>query len=180
MPEPSPLHVTANEREVVRVFTFPADDAADTVPLGAMLGADPLDMAHVESFHSRDLAGVGLPGYLTDGLGIDPADIADDLARLKAADGQIVILHSKAFCGVTQTLAPVPPLTHLGTYRLIPPEIAAPLPPAIGSGTIPAARVAPGTGAGAPRLAGAAMLSLVVVAAVVVLAAIWLLGGFAP
>ena len=44
-------------------------------PLKVRLGASSLDPAHVEHFPVSDLAGVGLPGYLTEGLGADAAAV---------------------------------------------------------------------------------------------------------
>ncbi|MDJ0826404.1 MAG: hypothetical protein QNJ16_12940 [Rhodobacter sp.] len=125
-----PTEVPAGEREVVRVYALdlepaaaaaykapPEGDAADW-PLRQALGATALDPSQVELFAAADLKGVGLPGYLIDGLGIAAPDIDPDRAALEAETGHIVVVLSAAFQGTAQTLTPTPPLRPLGTYRM--------------------------------------------------------------
>jgi len=174
-----PLHVPADARETVWVFALdlPAPDAeafveggaADNWPLKSMLGATDLRARHIESFEVSDLVGVGLPGYLVDGLGIDEQHIKPDREALKAEDRHIVILHADAFDGIEQTLTPRLPLRHLGTYaqvqteqRLVPlpgakPEPVVPPTP----GVPPSAQNTTRGGRGFFGLIGAAVLVLI-------------------
>lgn len=124
-----PLHVDPAEHEVVRVFAvdLPEDEVAaftaprtnGTTALQSALGTTTLIPAHVESFAASDMAGLGLAGYLVEGLGLDPTDIEADRSRLNDTRAHIVIVHSAAFDGTQQQLTPKPPLRHLGTYRQI-------------------------------------------------------------
>ncbi len=132
------LEVAADERETVRVFALDLDPQAarafcamdDPWPLQLALGAQALDGEHIECFPASDLKGVGLPDYLIEGYGISEADITADRETLEGARQHIVLLRSRAFRGTAQTLAPEPPLRHLGTYRQTqsaPPQNVAPL-----------------------------------------------------
>jgi hypothetical protein len=88
------------------------------IPAAAtLLGWPDLDTRHAELFAIRDLTGFGLMGYLTEGLGLDEAQIAPDRARLAALEGYVLILMSRAFSGQTVTLDVPPTLTLIGTYR---------------------------------------------------------------
>ena len=100
-----------------QAFATPAPGANGTGwPLKAALGADLLDPAHVEHFAAADLAGIGLTGYLTEGMGLDAAAVADARPALDAAKGDIVVLRPQAFGGQAQQLAPRAPLSLLGSF----------------------------------------------------------------
>ncbi|OZB17046.1 MAG: hypothetical protein B7X55_06930 [Rhodobacterales bacterium 34-62-10] len=83
----------------------------------ALLNWPALDTRHTALFAVRDLTGVGLTGYLTEGLGLEDAQIAPDRSRLAALDGYVLILLSRAFGGQAVTLDIPPALTLIGTYR---------------------------------------------------------------
>lgn len=85
-------------------------------PLRVALGADHLDPAHIEHFPASDLAGVGLPGYLTEGMGLDAGEVEAARDRLEAVTGDVVILRPAAFGGKAQVLTPEAPLTHAGSF----------------------------------------------------------------
>lgn len=87
-------------------------------PLKVALGAKQVDAAHVEHFPVSDLAGVGLPGYLTEGLGADPAAVEAERDRLEALQGDVVILRPAAFGGQAQSLTVADPLTHAGSFPM--------------------------------------------------------------
>lgn len=181
-----PLHVPPEARETVWVFALDLDAAeAEAVveggpggewPLRELLAAETLRARHIEAFPARDLSGVGLPGYLVEGLGIDEEHVARDRAALEAANRHIVILHAAAFDGTEQRLSPRLPLRHLGTYRQIQAEQR--LVPLPGSRPEPAIPPTPGV-APAPQVTprgGRGIIGLVA-AAVVVLVLAYLLSG---
>lgn len=126
-----PHTVTAGETGVIRIFTIdlPVDNAADFAddmgaievdnswPLQTALGAADLDPAFVDVFPASDLEGVGLADYLIDGTGISADDIAPFRAQLDGLTGNIVVIHSRAFKGVVQTLSPKAPLHYIATFQ---------------------------------------------------------------
>ncbi|WP_172300377.1 hypothetical protein [Pseudoruegeria sp. HB172150] len=137
----NPLYVPANEFEKVRVFALdlPAAKAEafiDDRPangqqtrLAQALGTLHVDTDHVEVFPASDLKGIGLSGYLVEGIGISADDIAPDANMLDDEDGYVIVVHSAAFGGEETRLTPERPVRHLGTYRLAqaePPEITFP------------------------------------------------------
>jgi hypothetical protein len=185
----SDLHVSPAETGKVRVFALdlpaaeiPAfmarrDDTDDPMaawPLRAALGADHLEAERVDLVRLADLEGVGLSGYLAEGLGVAAGEVARDRARLDALKDHALILPSSAFGGVKQHLAPRPPLRHVATLLEERPQAPGILPesasarpqgdtarPAAADGTDPAPRRAPAR----PLIIGAA----VVLAAILIL-----------
>lgn len=126
------MHVSASERGLVRLFAvdLPSDevevfreaitDEDGTVidwPMAAALGASELDEDFIELFNVGDLEGLGLPGYMVQGLGISEHDVMEDVRRLSAQRGWIMVVLSSAFGRTEQTLAPHRPLRWLGTYK---------------------------------------------------------------
>lgn len=135
------LAIPAHDRTGVRVFSArltPDELQRDKARLSAeLLGDSDLDPAFVEIFDVADLSGVGLAGYLTDGLGVPEAALIADRARLDALTGPVLILLSKALHGRAGTLTPDPRLTLVGTYvELRPPVHFEPLPSAAAQGTL--------------------------------------------
>ena len=133
-----PHDIPAAERETVRLVALDlppeqvdrfvgrrddTDDAAQAWPLRAALGADYIDPAHVEVIRPGDLEGVGLAGYLVEGLGVAEGDVAaraDELRTLES--GPLVVLRSPAWGGQAQRLAPRPPVRLAATFHEAPPE----------------------------------------------------------
>lgn len=124
---PDPLAVPANESGVVRVFDLdlpqaeiaamkegPIDGMTD--PAAQLLGLRQLRRDGIEIFPVTDLAGLGLPGYLSQGGGIPEAALAADAERLTAISGHVMIVYSRAFDGDAATLKPDPRLTLVGAY----------------------------------------------------------------
>ena len=144
------LTVPAAERRTVRVFavnlpeaevsamlrdtgattTGTASDDLPEIPAAAeLLGWPDLDTRHTELFPVRDLTGLGLPGYLAEGLGLDEATLAPDRARLAALEGYVLIVLSRAFGDKAVTLDLPPALTLIGSYaEKTAPVIFEPLP----------------------------------------------------
>lgn len=109
------FHVSAREFGLVRIFAVDLPrDALEGFDVARTLGVDALDPAHLELFDLSDIAEIGLSGYMTEGLGIAPAEL--DSARLDALTGPVLILRSAAFRGQAVTLRPRAPLRWIGTY----------------------------------------------------------------
>ncbi len=138
-----PLHVRAEEFGTVRLFglrgteaeiarmTARHQDAEGQVhwPLLAELGVDHLDETHVEIFDVAQLGDIGLTGYMEEGLGIPPAQIAPQRALLENEGGQVLILLAGAFGGKPADLKPSDKLSFLGLFTEDrPPVIFDPLP----------------------------------------------------
>ena len=126
------MQVPADERGTVRLFTVDLDapriaalraaDDEDESPglrdtLQTALGASALDPDHVELFDVGDLSGLGLSGYLTEGLGVAEADVMRDRTRLDALRGHVLVVLSRAFEGEAQTLRTRAPLRWMGTWQ---------------------------------------------------------------
>lgn len=120
------MQIKATEAGLVRVFAIdlPADriadlidpDAPDLCGLKTALGATELSGDHVDLVRLTDLEELGLDGYLIDGLGVAPDDVGPDRTRLRALKGYALVLPSRAFAGIEQTLSPKAPLRWIGTY----------------------------------------------------------------
>ena len=119
--------VTATERGVIRLFmvNLTADQAAEFTMDGAenqpsrvaqALGLIHLNTEFVELFPLSNLDGLGLAGYLTEGLGVAEEDVKPQASRLNSMSGYILIVLSQAFGGVSVTLKPTAPLKWIGTY----------------------------------------------------------------
>jgi hypothetical protein len=141
------LTIPADEAGVIRVFAVnlpeaevaamlrntPVQNSAqdqaapgylpETPAAAHLLGWPDMDTRHAELFAISDLTGLGLPGYLTEGLGLDDDQIAPDHARLSALAGYVLIVLSRAFDGQAAVIHIPQALTLIGTYR----EKAAPI-----------------------------------------------------
>lgn len=187
------LIIPADEHRVVRVFAVNLPEAQVTamlrdaptaapgdlpqVPAAAdLLGWPGLDTRHTELFPIRDLTGLGLPGYLSEGLGLDEAEITPDRARLAALDGYILIVLSRAFDGEPVTLDLPAALTLIGTYReKSAPVLFEPLPGTAGQGTLTGKTTPDDKAARARLLRLAALSALILMLLAIALVAI--LGG---
>ena len=169
------LIIPAGDRDGVRVFTAqltPGELQRDKASLAAKLLGDPdLDPAFIELFDVADLSGLGLPGYLTEGLGVPDVALATDRARLEALQDPVLILLSKALHGRAVVLTPDPRLTLVGTYaEARPPVHFEPLPTAAAEGTLtpvlPPDRI--------PQRPTSAFLLLGAALALIAMVALWL------
>ena len=59
-------------------------------PLAALLGLPPEAEDELELVNPADLEGVGLSGYLTEGMGLDPEEVTPDRARLDAVTAPVI------------------------------------------------------------------------------------------
>ena len=162
------ITIHPHETGTVRVFRI------DLTPAGiagfdaaTALGAEHLDAAEAEVFDVADLAGLGLSGYLSEGMGIPEEELAPMRAHLDVITGHVLVLPSRAVAGGTgQTLAPRAPLIHVGTFHEDRPPVSFdPLPDAAARGNAGAGGPAPAPGRqrggwGTLLLIGAALLAM--------------------
>lgn len=163
------FEVGKGERGIVRLFALdlPEGEAAGFAgaALEEALGAGGLDAQYVEVFPVADLKGLGLSGYMTEGLGIPAEQIEGDRARLDGLKGHVLVLLSGAFGGRAATLTPRAPLRWIGTYtEEHAPVTFAPLPSDAAAGEV--------TGGGAAPPSRAAISGRVAMVALLVIAAL--------
>jgi hypothetical protein len=171
------FEIKDNEHGVVRLFTVDlpeaeldgfADDSDVPSALQEALGVDRLNMDFVELFPVDTLEGVGLAGYMTDGLGVAQAEVDDDRARLEAIRGPVLFVLSSAFGRHAVTLTPKSPLRWIGTYTEDrAPVNFKPLPSESAKGTT-GGKAPPSDAAMSGRVASIALLVLFLLVAVVV------------
>lgn len=139
------ITVKEGERGLIWVFAVDLDETGikaftrrnGTWPVQEALGADTLDPEHVEVFPVSDLEGMGLSGYLDEGLGVPEEQLRDTRAWLDSVEGWVLVLTSKAFGGRAQVFTPRAPLRLLGSfseYRA--PVTFDPLPSEAAAGTV--------------------------------------------
>ena len=100
-----PLHVAAHERDVLRLFGVDttASEAQKLLSsdrdaaLAAALGVPHLDVEWVELVARRDIAELGLPGYLAAGYDVPAAQLESAADRLAEAPAHVLIVPSRAF-----------------------------------------------------------------------------------
>ncbi|MGR3492223.1 MAG: hypothetical protein ACU0DW_09205 [Shimia sp.] len=94
------LTIPAGERGVIRVFalSIPASEAGALIDSGpgraSLLGVDALPDRATEVVRIKDLEGVGLSGYLTQGHGAKASSVAQDRAKLEGLAGHVLLLFS--------------------------------------------------------------------------------------
>ncbi|MBO9451013.1 hypothetical protein J7426_12125 [Tropicibacter sp. R16_0] len=115
----NPLHIRKGEQRILRLFSLDMrpEEARFLQEPGAVaqvLGLAALDDEQVEVFPVSDLEEVGLYGYLSEGCGVDPAQL--DKSALDTAQGWVLLLRSKAFEGNEVTLSPDEGISLMGIY----------------------------------------------------------------
>ncbi|APG48430.1 hypothetical protein [Phaeobacter porticola] len=116
------LVIPAGEQRVIHVFdlNMRAEQARFLREPGALaqvLGVDEIDLDHVEIFPISDLEGLGLRGYLRDGCGISPEQLAADAQALAAVEDYVLLLRSRALRGKETQLTPASQIRHIGDYH---------------------------------------------------------------
>jgi hypothetical protein len=116
-----PLTVRAGEKGIVRLFALDMhpEQARFLREPGAaaqVLGVPALDEGEIEVFAVADLEELGLEGYLTQGFGITPDQIAPDRARLTDLTGWAMAVRSRAFGGQALHLAPADTVRLIGAW----------------------------------------------------------------
>jgi hypothetical protein len=135
-----------------------------------LLGQAALDPSMVELFVVKDLAEIGLAGYLADGHGIEDDEIAPHKARLAALDGYALILHQSAFDDPTANLNIGADLTPIAQFSK--PKVdwsdAEPLHSEAAQGSVAPAKKTPSDAAMSGRIAMIALLVLFALTALMV------------
>lgn len=119
------IEIKPTEVGVVRVFDVDLDATAAEAfnrrngnwPLREALGAEMLDPDYVNLFQIEDLEGVGLAGYLQDGMGVAEKELADHRAALDRLTDTVLVLGSRAFGGTAQVLNTRAPLHLVATFN---------------------------------------------------------------
>ncbi len=118
------IDVAAGERDIVRLFAIDLTKAeAEAMAtqeadwsLHMALGAPDLDYGYVDLVDPDDLDGIGLSGFLIEGIGLDPGLIAGDRAMLDGLKGPHAVISSPAFKGEALVLTPTNPVRWIATY----------------------------------------------------------------
>lgn len=118
------IEIPRSESGVIRVFAISRPMATmarllkqqPKAALASLLLRHEVGDADFELFALSDLAGVGLPGYLSEGYDVDKDAIRMDHARLDALDGYVLLLFSSVSASDDVILEPDTDLTLIGTY----------------------------------------------------------------
>jgi hypothetical protein len=102
-------------RSDIDAFTGEDDEAVGPKVLDA-LGISELNPDGVEIFDVDDLEGLGLYGYMVQGLGVAEADLKASRREIDALDGFVLVLLSRAFGGKPASLKTKSPLRWVGTF----------------------------------------------------------------
>lgn len=170
--------IKAGESGLVRLFgvDIPVDaidgfierDASGHSDFMRALGSKKLDDTYAKVFALDDLEGLGLAGYLSEGLGVSDIDISQHLSLIEGMAGVVAVVASPAFAREAQTLVVKSPLRRVATLREDrAPVKFEPLPDASAQGQAPA----PITGQWSDARIGGmvAMAALAVMALLVIL-----------
>ncbi len=124
-----PMHVTPFEHGILRIWAF--DGASETGralveamrqeprnagPAMAALGAKRVDPYWLDLVAMRDIAELGLNGYLRQAYDVSKEDL--EAAHLQTAHDHVLIAPSRAFADHEQTLSPDAALTALGSLDI--------------------------------------------------------------
>jgi hypothetical protein len=171
----SDVRIAKSEQGVIRVFAIsrPMAEMAralrqqpKAVLASAMLGHDVSD-EDIELFAIADLAGIGLPRYLTEGYDVDAEALRADRTRLEALDGYVLLLHSGAARAGDVILSPSPELTLIGTYTEPKPSHSAP--PVAVEAAMPYSGLKPASGAQHRTRVGSALTAAAVLLALLLI-----------
>ncbi|MGR3484466.1 MAG: hypothetical protein ACU0BF_03920 [Paracoccaceae bacterium] len=155
------IEIAAGARDEVLVFALDGPAPADDAGIAAALGTEVDVAGAAEVIEVADLTGVGLAGYLSEGMGLEDAQVAADREVLDGLTGAVIVLRARAFGGLPATLSPREGVRLIGRYGPPAPTPVAPLESASAGGAIAAG----GKGKSDARIGG-----MVATAALVVLA----------
>jgi len=111
------IEIPKGARDQVLVFALdmPTEQARflreEDGALAQVLGIAELDMEQAEIFPVEDLEGLGLLGYLREGLGVSEADLSEHGMALDGIAGWVLVLRARAFDGAETRLTPANSLT---------------------------------------------------------------------
>ncbi len=106
------IEIPKGARDQVLVFALdmPVEQAKflrdEDGALAQVLGLPALDMTQAEIFPVEDLEGLGLLGYLREGMGVSEADLSAHAMALDGLDGWVLVLRARAFDGAETRLTP--------------------------------------------------------------------------
>ena len=106
------IEIPKGARDQVLVFALdmPPEQVAflrdEDAALAQALGLTTLDRAQVEIFPVEDLEGLGLLGYLREGLAVSEADLSTHGLKLDGLTGYVMVLRARAFYGAATQLSP--------------------------------------------------------------------------
>ena len=171
----APIEIAASESGVVRVFSISRPMAQmarelkqhSKAQVASRLLDHPVSDGDFELFALSDLAGVGLPSYLTEGYALDPQDIHADRRRLEALDGYVLMLFSGVAREQGVALKPAPDLTLIGTY--VEPRASRAAAPIIAESAKPYSGVSKPPETAKRGRAGSAMVAITVVVALLLI-----------
>lgn len=127
--------VFAVDIDATEIKTFTAKNG--DWPMARALGVETLETEHVEVFPVTDLEGVGLVGYLEQGLGVAEDQLDGLRARLDGIKGVVMVLTARAFGNDTVVLTPSAPLRLVASFSEDrPPVQFEPLPSDAAKGTV--------------------------------------------
>jgi len=115
------LIVPQGEHGRIRVFALDmrperAEFLREPGAADQVLGLSGLDPAQIDVIRIADLEELGLVGYLTEGCGLTEDQIAPDRDRLRALEGYVMVVRSRAFHGAAAVIAPEPVVRLIATY----------------------------------------------------------------
>ncbi|QBF33553.1 hypothetical protein CFI11_20395 [Thalassococcus sp. S3] len=113
--------IPRGERGMVHVFHVDRPDAElsnleEGRIGGALLGVNGIVADQLELFPVRNLEGLGLSGYLTEGHGIADSEIAADASQLDLLEGYVLLVRSAAISPSGGTLSLASGVSHIATY----------------------------------------------------------------
>ncbi len=116
------ITIAAGERGVIRVFALDMRSEqvkflSEPEALEQVLGIDDMNRDQVEIFAIADLEELGLAGYLIEGCGLLPDEIAPHVNMFQALDGHVLLIRSRAFGGHETRLNPAHQIRLIATLN---------------------------------------------------------------
>ena len=160
------IEIPKGARDQVLVFALdmPAEQARflreEDGALAQVLGLAELDMEQAEIFPVEDLEGLGLLGYLREGLGVPEADLSEHGMALDGITGWVLVLRARAFDGAETRLTPASSLRLVARLGEVKTDwsTSGPIPSAAAQ---PALRTTPRTARSRARRIGATLFAVV-------------------
>jgi hypothetical protein len=136
------IEIPKGARDQVLIFALdmPVEQAKflrdEDGALAQVLGLPTIEMTQVEIFPVEDLEGLGLLGYLREGMGVSEADLSEHGMALDGLSGWVLVLRARAFDGAATRLTPARSVTLVARLGEVKTDWSAP-------STIPSAAAQP-------------------------------------